>query len=104
MNENQVTINNAFEGSIPEIARELSQCDIITKSVSKSPTYEAIIGNFRSGMSCTDTVSSLESYCFNFLQGLSNVGGPVKKAAIMLEKKWIEAVRKETGAEIEFKK
>uniref|UniRef100_A0A1X7UMC2 Uncharacterized protein n=1 Tax=Amphimedon queenslandica TaxID=400682 RepID=A0A1X7UMC2_AMPQE len=104
LNENQVAINDAFEGSIPDIARELSQCDIITKSVLKSPTYEAIIGNFRSGMRCTDTLLSLENYCFSFLQGLGNVGGPVNKAAKMLEKKWIEAVRKETGAEIEFKK
>ena len=104
LNENQVAINDAFEGAIPDIARELNQCGIIAHPVLKSPTFDAIINSFRAGMKLTDSLPSLERHCFDFLQGLSNVGGPVKKAAIMLERKWIEAVRKDTGVEIEFKK
>ena len=97
LRKNQVVLNGAFENSVPDIARELSQADIISQSVRKSPTYDTIIGDFISGLQLKSDTIELEEFCMDFLKALSNVGGPVSQAANMLMKKWM----KETDLQIE---
>ena len=97
LKKNEVVLNGAFENSVPVIARELSQADIISQSVRKSPTYETIMGDFISGLRLkSDDTIELEEFCMDFLKALSNVGGPVSQAAKMLMKKWM----KETDLQI----
>ena len=97
LRKNQVVLNRTFENSVPDIARELSQADIISDSVRKSPTYDTIIGDFISGLQLKSDTIELEEFCMDFLKALSNVGGPVSQAANMLMKKWM----KETDLQIE---
>ena len=73
---------------LKDIARELSQANIITKTVQKAPTYDAVIGNFSSGIKLKRSSSDIERHCVKFLTALSNVGGPVADAADMLKEEW----------------
>ena len=92
LTKHRVRLTNAFQFSHTAIANELLQVHIITPDVQMSPTYDSMIGNFQSGMSLRCTKSELEEDCVKFLQALSNVGGPVAGAAVMLKEEWALAV------------
>ena len=92
LTKNQVNLNEVFRLSINDIANELLQIGIITKSVQAEPTYDKIIGSFLVGIAFMDNQSKLEERCDKFLSALSNVGGPVADAADMLRKEWKKAM------------
>ena len=92
MTKHQVDLTDAFQYSCLAIANQLLEVGIITCEVQESLTYDSIIGSFRSGMSFKSTQSDLEEYCVKFLKALSNVGGPVADAAVMIQEKWTLAV------------
>ena len=92
LTENQVNLNEVFRLSINDIANELLQIGIITKSVQAEPTYDKIIGCFLVGIDFIDDQSEIEKECDRFLSALSNVGGPVARASNMLRKKWKKAI------------
>lgn len=92
----QAILYHAFVNSIKDIARELSQVDIISQPVRESPTCDAIIGEFKSVLQMKSTTDELENHCMNFLKALSNVRGPVAEAAHMLADEWM----KETDLQI----
>ena len=86
--QNQVDLKEAFDLSLSNVADELVQVGIISKSVHKSPTYDNIIGSFVSGLTFIDDLADLKKECDTFLSALSNIGGPVARAAGMLRRKW----------------
>ena len=86
--DNQVPLKRVFQLSLSSISHELYQVRIITQAVHKSPTYDGIIGSFISGISFIDSLSQLEERCNKFLSALSNVGGPVARAANKLREEW----------------
>ena len=96
----QVVLSEVFEDSLPDIALELSAANIITHSVRKKPSYDSIIGNFITGLKMKSTIAGLEKHCMDFLEGLSNIGGPVTGAADMLRRKWTE----ETNLQLDIKR
>ena len=96
----QVVLSEVFEDSLPDIALALSAANIITHSVKKKPSYDSIIGNFITGLKMKSTIAELEKHCMDFLEGLSNIGGPVTGAADMLRRKWTE----ETNLQLDIKR
>ena len=92
LTKHQVDLTHVCQYSYTAIANELLQVGIITHDVQKSPTYDSMIGSFLSGMRLRSTQSELEEHCVKFLKALSNVGGPVADAAVMIKEKWILAI------------
>ena len=87
----QVALHTIFQESMSDISDELFQVDIITRGVQRSPSYDAIINQFVGGMKCKQTQRDLEEHCKKFIAALTNVGGPVKDAALMIQKDWVES-------------
>ena len=85
---NQVALKEAFNLSLSNVADELLQAGIISKSVHESPTYNNIIGSFVAGLTFIRKQSDLKKECDTFLSALSNIGGPVARAADMLKDEW----------------
>ena len=85
---NQVALKEAFNLSLSNVADELLQAGIISKSVHESPTYDNIIGSFVAGLTFIRKQSDLKKECDTFLSALSNIGGPVARAADMLKDEW----------------
>ena len=85
---NQVDLKEAFDLSLSNVTDELLQVGIISKSVHKSPTYDNIIGSFVAGLKFVQKQSDLKKECDTFLSALSNIGGPVARAAGMLRREW----------------
>ena len=77
------------------VADELLQVGIISKSVHKSPTYDNIIGSFVAGLKFIDSLDEVKGQCDKFLSALSNVGGPVAFAVNMLRRKWDQVMHED---------
>ena len=92
LTKNQVNLNEVFQLSLNDIANELLQIGIITKSVQVEPTYDKIIGCFLAGLNFICEQSDLEGQCSKFLTALSNVGGPVALASAMIQREWKQAM------------
>ena len=95
LHDNQVVLSEIFDvtpETLTEIARELSQVNIITNAAQKKPTYDAIVEMFRAGLKLKKSLSDIEGRCVKFLTALSNVGGPVADAADMLRDEWTASI------------
>ena len=88
LTKNQVALKRAFNLSLSNVADELLQAGIISKSVHESPTYDNIIGSFVVAVSFIDNLDEVKGQCDKFLSALSNVGGPVAFAVNMLRREW----------------
>ena len=88
LTKNQVALKRAFNLSLSNVADELLQAGIISKSVQESPTYDNIIGSFVVAVSFIDNLDEVKGQCDKFLSALSNVGGPVAFAVNMLRREW----------------
>ena len=88
-------MKRAFDLSLSNVADELLQADIISKSVHESPTYDNIIGSFLAGLTFIDDLADLKKECDTFLSALSNIGGPVARAAGMLRRKWDQVMHED---------
>ena len=93
--KNQVALKRAFDLSLSNVADELVQVGIISQSVHKSPTYDNIIGSFVSGLTFIRKQSDLKEECNTFLSALSNIGGPVARAAGMLRDEWDQVMHED---------
>lgn len=93
----EVVLSEIFEDSLPDIALGLSAANIITHSVRKNPSYDSIIRNFITGLKMKSSIAELEVHCMDFLEALSNIGGPVTGAADMLRRKWREETNLQFG-------
>ena len=102
LNSMQADLNDIFQMSIGSISNQLVQVDIITSDVQKSPSYDAIISQFVGGMNFISTQKELEEHCKVFIKALTNVGGPLRRAALMIKQKWIDAVKQELGIELQL--
>ena len=88
-------MKRAFNLSLSNVADELLQAGIISKSVHKSPTYDNIIDSFLSGLTFIRKQSDLKNECDTFLSALSNIGGPVARAADMLRDEWDQVMHED---------
>ena len=77
------------------VADELLQVGIISKSVHKSPTYDNIIGSFVAGLKFINNLDEVKGQCDKFLSALSNVGGPVTFAVNMLRREWDQVMHED---------
>ena len=100
--DNHVNLQNIFQESIGDISDELFQAGIITRNVQRSPSYDAIISQFANGMKIKRTQRDLEEHCKKFITALTDVGGPVKDAALMIQQDWIDIVKRELGIELQL--
>ena len=85
------------------MSNELYAAGIITRDVQRSPSYNTIIGQFEVGMKFKHTQKDLEEHCNKFITALTNVGGPMKDAALMIQQEWIDVVKTELGIELDLK-
>ena len=53
-------------------------------------------------MNIKRTQKDLEEHCNKFIKALTNVGGPVKAAALMIQQEWIDIVNRELGIDCNF--
>ena len=102
LRKNHAILYDIFQSSIVSISNELYAADIITHGVQMSPSYDAIIGQFEAGMKFKRTQRDLEEHCNKFITALTNVGGPVKDAALMIQQEWIDIVNRELGIEFDI--
>ena len=66
---------------------------MIARHVQRSPTYDAIISEFVEVMNFIDTQKDLVEHCKKFITALTNVGGSVKIAALMIQQEWIDILK-----------
>ena len=102
LTESYVILHGIFQESIGAISNELLQARIITRDVQRSPSYDAIISQFVGGVKCKRTQRDLEEHCKKFITALTNVGGPVEDAALMIQEDWIDIVKRELGIELQL--
>ena len=57
---------------------------------------------FVNGMKIKRTQRELEEHCKKFITALTNVGGPVKDAALMIRQDWIDILKRELGIELQL--
>ena len=88
-------MKRAFNLSLSNVADELLQAGIISKSVQESPTYDNIIGSFVVAISFIDSLVEVKGQCDKFLSALSNVGGPVTFAVNMLRREWDQVMHED---------
>ena len=86
--------------SIGSISNELYAAGIISRDVKMSPSYDAIIGQFEAAMNIKKTPTDLEEHCKKFITALTNVGGPVEHAALMIKQEWIDIVNRELNLKL----
>ena len=77
------------------ISDELLRAGIITRSVHELPTFDKIISFFLAGLTLIQSQSDLKKECDKFLSALSNVGGPVARAADMLRDEWDQVMHED---------
>ena len=102
MTDNYINLHDIFQESIGDISHELLQVGIITRDVLRSPSYDKIISQFVRGMKFKRTLKGLEEHCNKFITALTNVGGPMKDAALMIQQDWIDIVKGELGNELQI--
>ena len=93
--QNQVALKEAFRFSLGSISDQLLQAGIITQDTHRSPSYDDIIGSFLSGLTFIRKQSDLKKECNTFLSALSNIGGPVARAAGMLRDEWDQVMHED---------
>ena len=99
LRKNHAILHDIFQTSIGSISNELYAACIITRDVQRSPSYDAIIDQFEAAMDFMQTQKGLEEHCNKFITALTNVGGPVNDAALMIQQEWIDIVNRELGIE-----
>ena len=88
-------MKKAFNLSLSNVADELLQAGIISKSVHESPTYDNIIGSFVVAVSFINNLDAVKAHCDKFLSALFNVGGPVAFAVNMLRREWDQVMHED---------
>ena len=88
-------MKRAFNLSLSNVADELLQAGIISKSVHESPTYDNIIGSFVVAVSFINNLDAVKAHCDKFLFALTNVGGPVAFAVNMLRREWDQVMHED---------
>ena len=96
MIKNQVALKKAFRLSLSSISDQLLQAGIITQDIHRSsPSYDDIIDSFLSDLIFIWKKSDLKKECDTFLSALSNIGGPVARAAGMLRDEWDQVMHED---------
>ena len=88
-------MKKAFNLSLSNVADELLQAGIISKSMHESPTYDNIIGSFVVAVSFINNLDAVKAHCDKFLSALTDVGGPVAFAANMLRDEWDQVMHED---------
>ena len=80
---------------LPALASKMFSAGLISSEVQRSPSFNGIIDEFKSGMSFIMERSELEDHCIKFLRACIEIRGTIAKAARALQKDW-----KEVGIEL----
>ena len=80
---------------LPALASKMFAAGLISSEVQRSPSFNGIIDEFKSGMSFVTEKSELENHCIKFLRACIEIRGAIAMAARALQKDW-----KEVGMEL----
>ena len=72
--------------SINSLADKMFANSLICDDVHRSPTFQKIFDELIAGMEVTTTLNELQDHCVEFLKVCTDVGGPIAKAANLLQK------------------
>ena len=85
-------LSDALYNSLPTFSSLMLQNEFISNHVhEKNQKFEVIIHDFKAGLSLLN-LDELRNHCIKFLSVLTEVGGPVIKAAELLRKNWNKKV------------
>ena len=84
--QNFERLQNTSRYSINSLADKMFTNSLISEDVHRSPTFQNIFDEFIAGMEVTITINELKDHCVKFITACTNVGGPIAKAADILQK------------------
>ena len=84
--QNFEKLQNTSLYSIKSLADKMFTNSLISDVVHRSPTFQNIYDEFIAGMEVTTTLHELQDHCGKFITACIDVGGPIKKAAELLQK------------------
>ena len=94
----QADLGNLLKPSMRAFAEHMIQAGLMGRD-QQDQDFTAIINSFKDQMDWIDTQNELEKHCYNFLNVLKELGVPTEKAAKVLEKSWMDAVKIELRIE-----
>ena len=84
------------------VAEEMLQARVITGSIERNPTSDAIINSFLSAFEFMDELEDIEKHCVKFLSVFYKIGGPFVPAGDMIKKHVLKKVNSELGIELKL--
>ena len=75
---------------------------LINIEVQRSPSFDGIINEFKSGMAFFRRPTELENHCIKFLTVFAKLGGSFTIAGNAIKEDWIEVGRTECGLELQL--
>jgi hypothetical protein len=102
LEENEESLKQIFNDSKGAIAHHMARSQIIETSTGLAPTYEAIIEKFLLTLSIKRKQVDFENYCNMFLKVFTDVSGPSKELAKMLQEEWMEEVQDRLDIELKL--
>ena len=84
--QNFEQLQNTSRYSLNSLADKMFTNSLISDDVHRSPTFQSIFDEFIAGMEVTTTLNELKDHCLKFLKACTEVGGPIVKAADILQK------------------
>ena len=72
------------------LASKMFSAGLISSEVQRSPSFNGIVDELKSGMSFITERSELENYCTKFLRACIEIRGAIAMAARALQKDWKE--------------
>ena len=84
--QNFERLHNTSRNSLNSLADKMFTNSLISDDVHRSPSFQNIFDEFIAGMEVTTTPHELQDHCCKFITACTDVGGPIKKAAELLQK------------------
>ena len=91
------TLYSTVSGCLPDFAKEMLQAQLITHYVMRSEHFGNIMQDYTAGIECICSYTDLVNYCLKLLDVLRDLGGLVKLAADVLQKKWNDVMKRKFG-------
>ena len=83
-------LGKLLEGrTLQHFAREMYAKEFITEDDLSSPSYDAIMMKFKTGIKLKRTLSKLEKICADFIEILKSLGGFVSEVAEHIKNDWL---------------
>ena len=85
-NQNFERLRNTSRNSLNSLADKMFTNSLIGDDVHRSPSFQNIFDEVIAGIDLTTTLNELQDHCCKFITACTDVGGPIKKAAELLQK------------------